>query len=311
MFWRSREAAIFIFVFPPLLFLLLGSVYGDGDIDGVQVTSYLLAGMLAYAVANTSFGGLAIQLVIRREYGILKRIRSTPLPPSLYLACVLASNLLVYVLQAVTVVALGLLLYDADQPASAGSLLLVLLFGAVSFAGLGFGATALIRSDEAVAAVVNVIVLPMSFLSGAFGSTEGYPAFLQVVGDVLPLKHFLDLTLAAYVDGEAAVAGPGRGRRRPRLGRGRLPHRRRALRLGATRALTYLPSGALRVEQLQQLVGRELDVLVAPLGGPILTRDQPRPVDATEVPVDERVPGLRLLRRPVGQSQMPLGVLVP
>jgi len=209
VFWRSREAAIFIFVFPPLLFLLLGSVYGDGDIAGVQVTSYLVAGLLAYAVANTSFGGLAIQLVIRREYGILKRIRSTPLPPSLYLACVLASNLLVYVLQGVTVVALGLLLYDADEPASAAALLLVLLFGAVSFAGLGFGAAALIRSDEAVAAVVNVIVLPMSFLSGAFGSTEGYPEFLQVVGDVLPLKHFLDLTLAAYVDGDPPWQDPG------------------------------------------------------------------------------------------------------
>jgi ABC-2 type transport system permease protein len=201
VFWRSREAAIFIFVFPPLLFLLLGSVYGDGDIDGIDVTSYLVAGLLAYAVANTAFGGLAIQLVIRREYGILKRIRSTPLPPSLYLGCVLASDLLVYVLQSVTLVALGLLLYDADSPASTGSLLLVLLYGAVAFAGLGFAACALIRSSEAVAAVVNVIVLPMSFLSGAFGSTDGYPEILQWLGDVLPLKHFLDLALAAYVDG--------------------------------------------------------------------------------------------------------------
>ena len=208
VFWRSREAAIFIFVFPPLLFLLLGSVYGDGDIDGVQVTSYLLAGMLGYAVANTAFAGLTIQLVIRREYGILKRIRSTPLPPWLYLACVLASNLLVYVLQALVVIALGLVLYDADEPASAGSLLVVLLFGAVSFAGLGFGATALIRSADAVAAVVNVIVLPMSFLSGAFGSTEGYPAFLQAVGDVLPLTYFLDLMLAAYVDGQGPWEDP-------------------------------------------------------------------------------------------------------
>ncbi len=208
VFWRSREAAIFIFIFPPLLFLLLGSVYGDGDIDGVQVTNYLLAGMLAYAVANTSFGGLAIQLVIRREYGILKRIRSTPLPPSLYLACVLASNLIIYVLQSVALVALGLLLYDTDGPASVGSSVLVLLFGAVCFAGLGFGATALIRSADAVAAVVNVIVLPMSFLSGAFGSTAGYPAFLQAAGDVLPLSHFLDLTLAAYVDGEPPWQDP-------------------------------------------------------------------------------------------------------
>lgn len=208
VFWRSREAAIFIFVFPPMLFLLLGSVYGDGDIDGVPVSTYLLAGLLGYAVANTAFGGLTIQLVYRREYGILKRIRATPVPAPLYLGCVLLSNLIVYVLQALLMLALALTLYDADAPEAPFSLLLVLTVGAVAFGGLGFGLAAVIRSSEAVAAVVNVVVLPMSFLSGAFGSTEGYPPFLQAVSDVLPLTYFLDLTLAAYVDGRGPWDDP-------------------------------------------------------------------------------------------------------
>ena len=34
VFWRSREAAIFVFLFPPLLFVLLASVFGDGTVDG-------------------------------------------------------------------------------------------------------------------------------------------------------------------------------------------------------------------------------------------------------------------------------------
>jgi len=208
VFWRNREAAIFIFVFPPMLFLLLGSVYGEGDIKGAPVASYLVAGLLGYAVANTAFGGLTIQLVIRREYGILKRIRATPLPAWLYLGCVLVSNLIVYLLQALLMLALALTLYDADAPEAPLSLLLVLTVGAVAFAGLGFGVTALIRSADAVAAVVNVLVLPMSFLSGAFGSTEGYPAFLQAVSDVLPLTYFLDLTLTAYVDGRGPWDDP-------------------------------------------------------------------------------------------------------
>ena len=98
-FWRSREAAIFVFLFPPLLFVLLASVFGDGTVDGEPTSTYLVAGLIAYAVANTALGGLAITLVIRREYGILKRLRSTPLPASLYLAVVLLSNLFVVVLQ--------------------------------------------------------------------------------------------------------------------------------------------------------------------------------------------------------------------
>jgi ABC-2 type transport system permease protein len=201
-FWRSREAAIFVFLFPPLLFVLLASVFGDGTEDGRSISSYLVAGLLGYAVANTALGGLAITLVLRRELGILKRLRSTPLPGGLYLGTVLLSNLVIVALQSLTVIALGVLLFDADLPELPLSFFAALMIGAVSFAGLGLAAAALIRSAEAVGAVVNVIVLPMSFLSGAFGTTDNLPRVLELVADVLPLKYLIDLVLATYVDGE-------------------------------------------------------------------------------------------------------------
>ena len=131
MFWRSRESAIFIFLFPPLLFVLLASVFGDGFRDGIPAATYLVAGLIAYAVANTALGGLAIQLVIRREYGILKRLRSTPLPATLYLAVALLSNLIVVVLQSTVVVALGVWLFDAKLPEN----------------GFAFGVALIARSD--------------------------------------------------------------------------------------------------------------------------------------------------------------------
>src|SRR5215211_7082447 len=45
-------------------------------------------------------------------------------------------------------------------------------------------------------------------------------------------------------------------------------------------------SGARRVEQLQELVGGQLDLLMAPLGGPVVAGDDPHPVHAAEVAVD-------------------------
>jgi ABC-2 type transport system permease protein len=205
IFWRSREAAIFVFLFPPLLFVLLASVFGDGLEDGRPVDSYLVAGLIGYAVANTALGGLAITLVLRREYGILKRLRSTPLPAGLYLATVLLSNLIVLALQSAAVVALGVWMFDAELPERPLSFLLALALGAVAFAGLGLGTAALIRSAEAVAAAVNMIVLPMAFLSGSFGSTEDLPRVLQIVADVLPLRYLIELVLGTYVDGETIV----------------------------------------------------------------------------------------------------------
>ena len=207
-FWRSREAAIFVFLFPPLLFVLLASVFGDGTRDGVPASTYLVAGLIAYAAANTGLGGLAITLVIRREYGILKRLRSTPLPASLYLGAVLLSNLSVVAMQSLVVVALGVGLFDAQLAENWLAFLLAVVLGAVAFAGLGLAITALVRSGEAIAAVVNVIILPMSFLAGSFGPADNLPGALQLLSDVLPLRHLIDLVLGAYVDGDALWERP-------------------------------------------------------------------------------------------------------
>ncbi len=207
LFWRSREAAVFIFIFPLMLFVLLGSVY-DGTIEGRPAANVLLVGLLGYGAANTAFAGLAITLVLRRELGLLKRLRATPLPAATYLAGVLASILVVFTLQALLLFGLGRLLFDADLPSRVGSLLVALLFGAAAFAGLGFGATALIRSGEGASAVLNVLLLPMAFLSGSFGPTRDYPRFLRAIGDVLPLRYLIELFSAIALGDEAVWSQP-------------------------------------------------------------------------------------------------------
>ena len=83
LFWRNREAAFFTFFLPVIFFLIFGSVYGDDRIKkehASSAASFLEAGMIGYGVAATCFAGLAITLVVRRESGVLKRIRATPLP---------------------------------------------------------------------------------------------------------------------------------------------------------------------------------------------------------------------------------------
>ena len=207
MFWRNRESAVFVFVFPPMLFLLLGAVY-DGTIDGVPAADRLLVGMLGYGCANTAFGGLAITLVVRRELGILKRLRATPLPAGTYLAAVLVSTLLVFFLQMLVTVALGVLLYDAQGAESWLAVVPVVLLGGIAFAGLGFGVASLIRSAEGSSAVVNLIILPMAFLSGSFGPTSGYPQVLQTIADVLPLTYLIDLIEGAYLSGDHMTDDP-------------------------------------------------------------------------------------------------------
>jgi ABC-2 type transport system permease protein len=201
LFWRSRESAVFVFLFPLLLFTLLTAVY-NGRIYGRPASWALLAGMLGYGAATTTFAGLALILVARRELGILKRIRSTPLPPATYLVAVLTSIMVVFALQAVSLFVLGKVLKSTPWPHNVVSLALALALGAAVFAALGLALTGFIRSLEGSSAIVNVIVLPMAFLSGSFGPTRHYPQALRAIGAVLPLKPLIDLINGIYLHGQ-------------------------------------------------------------------------------------------------------------
>ncbi|MDX6486924.1 MAG: type transport system permease protein [Gaiellaceae bacterium] len=207
VFWRSKEAALFIFLFPLLLFALLGSVY-NGKIYGVPAPQALLAGLIGYGCANTAFAGLAIQLVLRRESAILKRLRGTPLPASTYVAALLASTLIVFALQTIALFVLGRVLYGTPFPSAIGSLVLTVVIGVAVFASLGVATASLIRSGEGSSAVVNFILLPMAFLTGSFGPTRHYPAFLRAIGDVLPLKYFIEVVNAVYLQGREVWSKP-------------------------------------------------------------------------------------------------------
>jgi ABC-2 type transport system permease protein len=157
--------------------------------------------MLGYGAANTAFAGLALLLISRRELGILKRIRATPLPTTVYLIAVLVSIMIVFALQAVSLFVLGRLLKSTPWPTHWFSLVLALALGAAAFAGLGLAITGFIRSLEGSSAALNLIVLPTAFLAGAFGERERYPAVLRAIGDVLPLKYLLDAINAIYLHG--------------------------------------------------------------------------------------------------------------
>ena len=196
LFWRNREAAFFTFALPIIFFLIFGSIYGDDVIKDEHVTAkeFLEAGMVGYGVASTAFAGLAITMVIRRESGVLKRIRATPLPAATYLGAVLASTFVVFLVQVVLIIAIGRLVFHIPLPHNAVSLFGALVLGAASFAAMGLGLTSAVRSAEGASAVVNAVYLPMAIISGTFFSPQRFPGVLRVIAEVLPLTYFTKIT---------------------------------------------------------------------------------------------------------------------
>jgi len=196
LFWRNRESAFFTFFLPVIFFLVFGSIYGNSTItkENLRAAPFLEAGMIGSGVASTAFAGLAITMVIRRESGVLKRIRATPLPPATYLLAVLLSTFIVFLVETALIVAIGRVLFSVAVPDRPFSLLVALVIGSAAFAAMGLGLTSVVRSAEGSSAVVNFVYLPMAIISGTFFTPKEYPGFLRAIADVLPLTYFTKLT---------------------------------------------------------------------------------------------------------------------
>ena len=207
LYWRSRESAVFTFILPLLLLVFLGSVY-SGQYYGVPAAQAVLAALLAYGCCMIAFAGLSITLVIRREQALLKRLRATPLPPATFVLGLFASTVLVFATQVIAMFLLGRVVFGTPLPSHIGSLVLIVLLGVASFTALGVGLSGLVRSAEGSSAVVNLIVFPMAFLTGAFGPRGHYPHVLRAIGDVLPLKYLVDLVNAVYLHHHAIWSKP-------------------------------------------------------------------------------------------------------
>src|SRR6184192_1763677 len=81
LFWRNPSAAFFNFLLPLLFLAFFGAILHGNQKD----LNVIVPGIAGMAVMSTTFTALAFNLVFLREQGILKRIRGTPLPSSVYL----------------------------------------------------------------------------------------------------------------------------------------------------------------------------------------------------------------------------------
>jgi ABC-2 type transport system permease protein len=202
MFWRNPTAAFFN-AGVPLLFLLLFGIVFAGDAGQLEV---LVPGIAAMSVMTTTFNALAHNVVTLRERGILKRMRSTPLPSSAYLAALGAHALTNTVAQVLLVTVVGRVVFGLEWPHDWGALSVFVVAGAASFAALGVALAHLIPQAESAPAYVNAIFLPVIGVSGVFYDESSAPALIADIAQVLPLTHLVDGIAGAWVHGEGLSA---------------------------------------------------------------------------------------------------------
>ena len=196
IFWRTPVAAFFTLVFPILMLVLFTAIFGNDAFDTVyghvNSSQFYTPGLAVFAAASSTYTALAITLASRRELGILKRVKGTPMPRWAYLGGVVVSAVWIAALGVTAMVVLGVAAYGVNvEAAKVPAMVLSFAVGSACFAALGLALASLARSVSMAVPTANATLLPMAFISNIFvpfGSDT--PGWLELLGDIFPLKHF-------------------------------------------------------------------------------------------------------------------------
>lgn len=196
LYLREPANVFFALFFPPLLLLAIGLAIpgmrepiADGPLTGtgIRPVDLYMTSVLALAVATVALTTYPQAFAIYREKGVLRRLRTTPMPAWRLLVGEIAVNLVALVLGVVASLVIAFVVFDVEPPTQPLVVLLALLLGAMSMMALGSLVTALASSTGAASAMGMSLYFPMLFFGGVWVSVALMPAALQNIATYVPL----------------------------------------------------------------------------------------------------------------------------
>ena len=154
---------------------------------GLSALQYYVPTIAALSVLGSCYGQLAVALAARRQNGILKRARATPLPAWAYFGGLLAHCVLVSVVDITLIVGVGRL-YGVPFPSHWLAIAVTLLLGAASFCALGVAVASVISNAEAAPTVAQLVLFPLLFVSGTYMPVHS--ELLNRIAGWLPVRPF-------------------------------------------------------------------------------------------------------------------------
>ena len=207
-FWRDRPRRLGAF-FQPLIYLfLLGTgmqaafqVFGGGKVDYV---TFMYPGIVAMTLLFTSVFS-AISILWDRQFGFLKEVLISPIPRSSVAVGKIVGGATTACLQGLILMILAfipsLLGFSLSTLGTVLLLIPVVMLLSLSMTSMGVAIAARMKSFEAFPIIMNFILLPMFFLSGAMFPLQGLPGWMDVLTKINPLTYGVDLLRGIALSG--------------------------------------------------------------------------------------------------------------
>lgn len=199
--FRDRSSLVFSFVFPSVLLIAFGLFFsGMQQAGGKSYMSILAPGLIAYSVGYTAVFAGANNLIVWRNNGILKILKASPVSRASVVGSRLVTAFIMGLVQTALLVILSLVpWFHLDLVETWPLIFLSALLGVVAFFSIGVVISNVVRTTEALAAILNAFFIPMSVFSGVFFPASLAPQWFQTVSYLIPLRYFANLNGHVFV----------------------------------------------------------------------------------------------------------------
>jgi ABC-2 type transport system permease protein len=203
-YMRNPSFMLPILLFPTMFYLLFGIVMARSE--GADVARYLLVSYGVFGVMSPGLFGFGVSLALERDGGLLTYKRALPMPPGAYLLGKMLMAMLAAAVVILLLLSMGIGMGHVSLTLKQAFLLLLTgVLGVLPFCALGMLVGTLIKGQGAPGAL-NLLYLPMSFLSGLWVPLNELPKALQQIAPVWPSYHLHQLGLAALGMAQGGMA---------------------------------------------------------------------------------------------------------
>ena len=189
--WRRPVGLIGGVGVPLLLLIIFGSLpafkqtpaaFGGGTIFDAYVPI-----LLAFGLAMLALLGLPIPLASYRELGVLRRLSTTPVPPSWVLAAQAVVQGSIAAATTVVILVVSTVAFGVPAPRNPAGLVLSVVLAIAGLAAIGLLIAALARTSNAANVIGRVAFFPLMFFAGLWLPRALMPHALLDISNYTPL----------------------------------------------------------------------------------------------------------------------------
>jgi len=194
-FSRNRGRIVASMATPVLFLFIFGGGLGPAMAPmaggSLSFEQFMFPGVIAMTVLFTAIFA-AVSIVWDREFGFLKEVMVAPVSRRVVALGKVAGGSTLAMFQGLLILLLAPLLGIELTFEQAVYLVLLMLLLAAVMSALGILVAARQRSMEGFQVIMNFIMLPMLFLSGAFFPLTGVPVWMETLANVNPVSYGVD-----------------------------------------------------------------------------------------------------------------------